>query len=63
MEEKQKSFAREVAIAMLLFVAGLTVAGIFMPETIAWEAAKFFAIPVITFTGAAFSLDKYLKQR
>lgn len=47
---------------MLVALAALTVAGVIYPETTAWEAAKFFTLPVFTFAGGAFGIDKLFKQ-
>lgn len=60
--EKQKTFKREVAVGMLLFLAGLTLAGIGYPDTLAWEAAKHFTMPIFTYAGLAFGIDSYAKQ-
>lgn len=60
--DTQKTYKREVAAVMLLFLAALVVAGIIWPDTIAWEAAKFFTLPIFTFAGASFGADFYAKQ-
>lgn len=60
--EKQKTYKREVAIAMLCFLAGLTLAGIAYPDSLAWDAAKYFTMPIFTFAGLAFGMDAYTKQ-
>lgn len=57
-----KTYKREVAVVMLLFLAALVVAGIYMPDTIAWQAAQFFTLPIFTFATAAFGIDAVFKQ-
>lgn len=57
-----KTYKRELSVVMLLFLAALTVAGVFFDEPAAWEAAKYFTLPIFTFTGAAYGIDAYFKQ-
>lgn len=56
----QKTYKREVAGLMLLFLAGLTVWGVWEPE--AKEASRFFAIFIFTFAAGAWGLDAWAKQ-
>ena len=60
--ESVKTYKREAACAALLFLAGLTMAAIGYPDSLAWEAAKHFTVPIFTFAGMAFGLDAYAKQ-
>lgn len=56
----QKTYKREVAVAMLLFLGGLFVWGVGEPE--AKQAAQFLTLPIFSFAGAAFALDAVFKQ-
>lgn len=60
MENKKKTYKREVAIVMFVFLAALTVWGVYDPE--AKDASRFFALPIFGFGGAAFALDWRTKQ-
>lgn len=55
-----KTYKREVAGLMLLFLAGLTVWGVWEPE--AKEASRFYAIFIFTFSAGAWGLDAWAKQ-
>lgn len=55
-----KTYKREVAVAMLLFLAGMFVWGIY--EETAHESAKFLTLPIFGFAGAAYALDWRSKQ-
>jgi hypothetical protein len=57
-----KTYKREAAGVMLLFLAGLFLWGIYDPSSRADETAEFLTLPVFTFAGAAFSLDAVFKQ-
>ena len=56
----EKTYKREVAIAMLFAVFGLAIAGVW--EQGAADAAKMLSWPVFMFAGAAFGLDAFAKQ-
>lgn len=58
--EKEKTYKREVAIAMLLFLAVFFVWGVYNPE--ASQASRFLTLPIFTFAGGAYSLDAFSKQ-
>lgn len=60
--DTQKTYKREVAVGMLLFLAGLFLAGIIFPETLAIEAAKFLTTPIMLFASGAYGLDALAKQ-
>lgn len=60
MNNPQKTYKREVAMVMLLFLAILGVWGIWEPE--AKVAAQFFTLPIFTFAGGAFAMDAAFKQ-
>ena len=55
-----KTYKRELAVILLVFLGALFVAGLFMPE--AAQAAQFLTLPIFTFTGGAFALDAVFKQ-
>lgn len=55
-----KTYKREVAGLMLLFLAGLTVWGVWEPE--AKEASRFYSIFIFTFSAGAWGLDSWAKQ-
>lgn len=55
-----KTYKREVATCMLLFLAALWVWGI--SNEVAFEAAKFLTFPIMGWSGAAFALDWQAKQ-
>lgn len=56
----QKTYKREVAFLMLLYLAGLTIWGVYEPE--AKEASRFHAIFIYTFAAGAWGLDALSKQ-
>ena len=56
----QKTYKREVASAMLVFLGVLFCLGLFHPEAV--QAAEFLTTPVFLFTAAAFGVDAYAKQ-
>lgn len=56
----EKTYKREVAIAMLTFLGGMYVWGVY--DEVAFEAAKFITFPVFGWSGAAFALDWKHKQ-
>ena len=56
----QKTYKREVAIAMLVFVGGFHVLGMWMPEAV--QVAEYLTTPVLLFVAAAFGMDAYAKQ-
>lgn len=55
-----KTYKRELAGVMLLFLFGMTVLGLWYPE--AAEAAQSLKYEVFGFTALAFGLDAYAKQ-
>lgn len=58
-----KTYKRELAVLMLFGLSALTIVGIAWPQTLAWEAAKFFTLPVFTCVGGAFGFDAYTKHK
>ena len=60
MNSSEKTYKRETAIAMLLFLGGMVIWGVYTPE--AKAAADGLAWPIIGFVTAAFGLDAYGKQ-
>lgn len=60
--DNSKTYKREVSVVMLLFLAGLSLAGIIWPDSQSWQAAEFFTFPIFTFAGGAFGLDAYFKR-
>jgi hypothetical protein len=60
MRDPDKTYKREVAIAMFTFLGGMFVWGVYRTE--AMQAAQFLTLPVFTFGGAAFALDAVFKQ-
>lgn len=57
----QKTFKRETAGVMLLFLGGLFITGIIGNEQAA-RAAEFLTLPIFTFAAGAFGIDAFLKQ-
>ena len=55
-----KTYKREVAGCMLVFLALLFVWGVWTPE--ASSAAEYLTMPIFLFVGAAFGMDAYSKQ-
>lgn len=55
-----KTYKREAAAVMLLFLSVLFVWGVWEPR--AAEAAQYLTTPVFLFAGAAFGVDAYAKQ-
>lgn len=60
-EKKEKTLKREIAGIMLVFLAGMWLAGVGGNE-LAFEAAKFLTFPLLGWSGAAFALDWKAKQ-
>ena len=56
----EKSYKREVAGVMLVFVGALFLASMWFEQ--ATQAAEFLTTPVFLFAGAAFGMDSYAKQ-
>lgn len=56
----EKTYKRETAGGLLVFLMGLFVWGVWEP--MAFEAAQFLTLPVFTFAGGAFGMDAYAKQ-
>ena len=57
---RAKTYKRETAAAMLVFLGSLALWGVWDPQ--AWQEVTFFTVPVFTFAGGAFALDAYFKQ-
>ena len=55
-----KTYKREVAGAMLVFLGGMFVWGV--GSEVATEAARFLTLPIFTFAGGAFAIDAVFKQ-
>jgi hypothetical protein len=55
-----KTYKREVACFMFMFLGSMFVWGVHKPE--AMQAAQFLTLPIFTFGGAAFALDAVFKQ-
>lgn len=60
MEQKPKTYKREVAAGMLAYYFAMLTLSIWYPE--AGEAAEAAKIPVFTFAAGAFALDAGAKQ-
>lgn len=56
----EKTYKREVAIAMLAFIGVFHVLGMWWPEAV--QVAEYLTTPVFIFAGAAFGMDAYVKQ-
>ena len=56
----QKTYKREAAITMLVFLGALFIASLFYKE--AEQAAEYLTTPVFLFATAAFGVDAYSKQ-
>lgn len=57
---KPKTYKREVAMVLLMWIIGMSVWGVWEPQ--AAQAAQFFTLPVFTFAGGAFAIDAAFKQ-
>lgn len=55
-----KTYKREVAVALLAYYIGMSIASIWVPE--AGQAAEAAKLSVFTFATAAFALDAGAKQ-
>lgn len=56
----EKTYKREIAAAMLVFLAGLLIWGVWEPE--AANAAQGVMGYIFAFAGAMFGMDAYAKQ-
>lgn len=56
----EKTYKRELAALMLLFLALCFVASLWLPEAL--QIAEYLTTPIFLFTGAAFGMDAYAKQ-
>ena len=56
----EKTYKREIAVAMLAFFGALTVAGMWFPQ--ASDAAESLKYEVFGFAALAFGMDAYSKQ-
>jgi len=57
---KTKTYKREVALVMLVCLAGLFGWGVYSPQ--AMQVAEFLTFPIFTFAGGAFAIDAAVKQ-
>lgn len=57
---KPKTYKREVAVAMLVFLAGMFGWGVY--EERAMQAAEYLTLPIFTFVAGAFAMDAVFKQ-
>ncbi|NRP84100.1 hypothetical protein [Marinobacterium sp. xm-d-509] len=57
---KPKTYKREVAVAMLLALAGVFIWGVFNER--AMQAAGYLTMPVFAFAAGAFAIDAVFKQ-
>lgn len=57
-----KTYKREIAGALLVFLLGLFLWGIFDPTGRVTDAAEFLTLPIFTFAGGAFAMDAVFKQ-
>jgi len=57
---KPKTYKREVALSMLVFLGVLFVASIFKEEVLG--IAEYLTTPIFLFATAAFGIDAYAKQ-
>lgn len=55
-----KTYKREIAGVMLLFLSGMFVWGV--SNESAKQIAEFLTLPVFTFAGGAFAIDAVFKQ-
>tara|TARA_R110000744_G_scaffold209773_1_gene328777 strand:+ start:904 stop:1089 length:186 start_codon:yes stop_codon:yes gene_type:complete len=55
-----KTYKREVALGMLVFLGALFVASIFKEEALG--IAEYLTTPIFLFATAAFGIDAYAKQ-
>jgi hypothetical protein len=60
--ENQKTYKREVAVALMLFLMGMFVWGVIEDSGKAMQVAEFLTLPIFTFLGGAFALDAVFKQ-
>jgi len=58
--ERPKTYKREVALGLVLFLLGLFVWGVW--DERAMQAAEFLTLPVFAFLGGAFGMDAFAKQ-
>lgn len=58
----EKTYKREVAGALLLFLLGMFVWGVLDDTGRALQIAEFLTLPIFTFAGGAFALDSVFKQ-
>lgn len=57
-----KTYKRETALGMLVFLFGLFAYGVHYASPVAIDAGKYLTLPIFTFTGLAFGFDAYAKQ-
>jgi hypothetical protein len=58
----EKTYKREVAGALLLFLMGIFVWAVVEETGRAMQIAEFLTLPIFTFAGGAFALDSVFKQ-
>lgn len=58
--KREKTYKREVAGAMLVWLLSMTMWGVWEPQ--AFRLAEFFTLPIFTFAGGAFAIDAVFKQ-
>jgi hypothetical protein len=58
--EKEKTYKRETALGMLVFLACLMIYGIYNEQ--AFEVGKHLSAPIFLFAAGAFAIDAYSKQ-
>lgn len=58
----EKTYKREAAVSLVVFVLGMFTYGVHSGDTVAVDVAKFLTTPVMLFAAAAFGLDAYSKQ-
>lgn len=59
-DKPTKTYKREVAVGMLMFLAGIFVWGV--SNESAKQIAEFLTLPIFTFAGGAFAIDAVFKQ-
>lgn len=57
MDTERKSYKRETAVALLIFVCGMFVWGAGWSNEVATESAKYLSVPVFAFTFGAFGIE------
>lgn len=55
-----KTYKREMAIGLFLFLGAFFVWGVYEPEAV--RAAEFLTLPIFTFGAGAFAIDAVFRQ-